>query len=77
MKNSQGKVPKEIASIDNVKFQFNSLNLHILFCDFLAIWKAAYDGNLDILRRLHRFGEDIDAQTPIHHLTPLIIVADV
>jgi len=61
MQNSQGKVPKEIAPSETIKFQFHT------------IWKAAYDGNLDVLRRLHRFGEDINAQTPIYRSTPLII----
>jgi len=78
MKNSQGKIAKEIASIDSVKFSFNSnfsYFLPVILNSILAVWKAAFDGNLDTLRRLHRLGENIEAQTPLTKLTPLIIAA--
>jgi len=51
MKNSQKKMASEIVSDQDCKFAFN------------LIWKAAADGDLDMVRIIHREGQPIDQQT--------------
>jgi len=59
MKNSQNKKAEEIVTDQDVKFAFN------------LIWKAASNGNLDMVRILHRQGQDIDEQTQFKKNTAL------
>eukprot|EP00826_Nyctotherus_ovalis_P035538 TRINITY_DN3059_c0_g3_i1.p1 TRINITY_DN3059_c0_g3~~TRINITY_DN3059_c0_g3_i1.p1 ORF type:complete len:647 (+),score=188.11 TRINITY_DN3059_c0_g3_i1:169-2109(+) len=51
MRNSQNKKAEEIVTDPDVKFSFN------------LIWKAAAEGNLDMVRILHREGQSLDQQT--------------
>ena len=59
MKNSQNKKAYEIVTDQDTKFAFN------------LIWKAAADGNLDMVRILHREGQDIDQQSQFKKNTAL------
>ncbi len=59
MRNSQNKKADEIVTDQDTKFAFN------------LIWKAAADGNLDMVRILHREGQDLDQQTQFKRNTAL------
>jgi len=51
MRNSQNKKAEEIVTDPDVKFAFN------------LIWKAAAEGDLDMVRILHREGQSLDQET--------------
>jgi len=40
----------------------------------IALWFAAREGQLDIVRKLVQLGEDVNQKTPKLELTPLILV---
>ena len=53
MRNSQGKLARELVNNSEINFAFHTL------------WKAAKDGKLDIVRKLTILGENINAQTRV------------
>ncbi len=62
MKNSQNKKAEEIVTDQETKFAFH------------LIWKAATDGDLDMMRILHREGQVLDQQTQFKRNTALNLV---
>lgn len=70
MKNSQGRIPKEIVAKEKVKLYFDSITR-----SNLALWESSRTGKLDTVRRLVISGDNVDMQTIKKAYTPLMLAA--
>ena len=68
--NKRGKIAKQLINDNEVNFAFNSK----IFFYILALWNAAKEGNLDVVRRLVTLKHDINERTNVNGWTPLHLV---
>ena len=71
MRTSKGQIAKDLITNSEVKFAFESIIF--IYYKISALWGAAKNGNLDIVRKLVTLKHDLNEQTYKFKFTPLIL----